>query len=79
MGFVKFLEKNIINSINKHRPNSTQVDINEYNEETAKLFIKEFDKHYDTLSYMFSMMEKIHLKNTQIYLDMKDKLNKLSI
>ena len=79
MGFVKFLEKNIINSINKHRPNTIQVDINEYNEETAKLFIKEFDKHYEILSYLFSLMEKAHLENTQTYLDMKDKLNKLSI
>ena len=52
MGFVKFLEKNIINSINKLRPNTIQVDINEYNEETAKLFIKEFDKHYEILSYL---------------------------
>lgn len=79
MGFTKFLEKNIINSINKNRPNNIQVDINEYNEETAKLFIKEFDKHYEILSYLFSLMEKAHLENTQTYLDMKDKLNKLSI
>ena len=79
MGFVKFLEKNIINSINKLRPNTIQVDINEYNEETAKLFIKEFNKHYEILSYLFSLMEKAHLENTQTYLDMKDKLNKLSI
>ena len=36
----EFLEKNIINSINKHRPNSTQVDINEYNKNVSKSFIK---------------------------------------
>lgn len=28
---------------------------------------------------MFSIMENAHLENTQTYLDMKDKLNKLSI
>ena len=28
---------------------------------------------------MFSLMKKTYLENTQTYLDMKDKLNKLSI
>ena len=76
---VKFLEENIINSINKHRPNSTQVDINEYNENVSKSFIKGFNKYYVLLSYIFFVMEKSHLENTQTYLDMKDALNKLSI
>lgn len=79
MGLVKFLEKNIINSINKHRPINSQVDINEYNENVSKSFVKEFNKYYVLLSYIFLVMEKSHLENTQTYLDMKDKLNKLSI
>ena len=77
--FNKQYDKHIINSINKLRPNTIQVDINEYNEGAAKSFIKEFDKHYEILSHLFSLMEKAHLENTQTYLDMKDKLNKLSI
>ena len=72
-------DKHIINSINKFRPDSTQIDINEYNEKAAKAFIKKFDKHYKILLHLFSLMEKAHLENTQTYLDMKDKLNKLSI
>ena len=76
---IKFLEENIINSINKHRPNSTKVDINEYNENVSKSFIKGFNKYYVLLSYVFFVMEKSHLENTQTYLDMKDALNKLSI
>lgn len=76
---VKFLEENIINSINKHRPNSTQVDINKYNENVSKSFVKGFNKYYVLLSYVFFVMEKSHLENTQTYLDMKDALNKLSI
>ena len=72
-------DKHIINSINKYRPDNTQIDINEYNEKAAKSFIKKFDKHYKILSHLFSVMEKAHLENTQTYLDMKDKLNKLSI
>ena len=77
--FIKGFDKYIINSINKHRPDSTQVDINEYNEGAAKSLLRIFDKHYEALSYMFSLMKKAHLENTQTYLDMKDKLNKLSI
>ena len=73
------IEKHKINSINKHRPNNTQVDINEYNENIAKSFINTFNKHYKALSYMFSLMEASHLENTQTYLNMKDILNKLSI
>lgn len=72
-------DKHIINSINKFRPDSTQIDINEYNEKAAKAFIKGFNKQYDTISHIFSLMKKTHLENTQTYLDMKDKLNKLSI
>ena len=72
-------DKHIINSINKFRPDSTQIDINEYNENTAKIFKRYFNKHYEILSHIFSIMEKTHLENTQTYLDMKDKLNKLSI
>lgn len=72
-------DKHIINSINKHRPDSTQIDINKYNEKAAKVFNRHFNKHYKILSHIFSLMEKAHLENTQTYLDMKDKLNKLSI
>ena len=68
-----------INLINKHRPKGSQIDINEYNEDAAKSLLDIFNKHYESLSYMFSLMEKAHLENTQTYLDMKDKLNKLSI
>ena len=71
--------KHIINSINKFRPDSTQIDINEYNEKVTKVFNRCFNKHYKILSHLFSLMEKAHLENTQTYLDMKDKLNKLSI
>lgn len=71
--------KHIVNGFNKFRPDTTQVDINEYNEKAAKCFIRCFNKQYDTLSSIFSMMENAHLENTQTYLDMKDKLNKLSI
>lgn len=78
-GFNEQWDKHIINSINKFRPNSTQIDINEYNEKAAKVFNRYFNKYYDVLSHIFSLMEKTHLENTQIYLDMKDKLNKLSI
>ena len=72
-------DKHIINSINKFRPDSTQIDINEYNEKATKVFNRCFNKHYKILSHLFSMMKKTHLENTQAYLDMKDKLNKLSI
>ena len=72
-------DKHIINSINKFRPDSTQIDINEYNEKAAKVFNRCFNKQYDVLSHIFSLMKKAHLENTQTYLDMKDKLNKLSI
>ena len=72
-------DKHIINSINKFRPDSTQIDINEYNEKATKVFNRCFNKHYKILSHLFSLMEKAHLENTQTYLDMKDKLNKLSI
>lgn len=78
-GFNEQWDKHIINSINKFRPDSTQIDINEYNEGVAKSFIKKFDKHYEILSHLFLLMKKTHLENTQTYLDMKDKLNKLSI
>lgn len=78
-GFNEQYDKHIINGINKFRPDSTQIDINEYNEKAAKAFIKGFNKQYNTISRMFSIMEKTHLENTQTYLDMKDKLNKLSI
>ena len=72
-------DKHIINSINKFRPDSTQIDINEYNEKVTKVFNRCFNKHYKILSHLFLLMEKAHLENTQAYLDMKDKLNKLSI
>ena len=78
-GFNKQYDKHIINSINKFRPDSTQIDINEYNKKAAKVFNKYFNKQYNVLSHMFSLMKKTHLENTQTYLDMKDKLNKLSI
>ena len=78
-GFNEQYDKHIINSINKFRPDSTQVDINEYNEGAAKSLLRIFDKHYKSLSHIFSLMKKAHLENTQTYLDMKDKLNKLSI
>ena len=78
-GFNKQYDKYIINSINKHRPTGSQVDINEYNEGAAKSLLRIFNKYYESLSYMFSLMKKAHLENTQTYLDMKDKLNKLSI
>lgn len=76
---MNIIEKYLINIVNKHRPTSSQVDINEYNEGTAKSLFRTFNKYYEALSYMFSLMEKAHLENTQTYLDMKDKLNKLSI
>lgn len=76
---MNIIEKYSINIVNKHRPKGSQVDINEYNEEAAKSLLRIFDKHYEVLSYMFSLMKKAHLENTQTYLDMKDKLNKLSI
>ena len=76
---MNIIEKYSINIVNKHRPDSTQVDINEYNEGAAKSLLRIFDKHYEALSHIFSLMKKSHLENTQIYLDMKDKLNKLSI
>ena len=76
---MNIIEKYLINIVNKHRPTGSQIDINEYNEGAAKSLLRIFDKHYEALSYMFSMMEKAHLENTQTYLDMKDKLNKLSI
>ena len=76
---MNIIEKYSINIVNKHRPKGSQVDINEYNEEAAKSLLRIFDKHYEALSYMFSLMKKTHLENTQTYLDMKDKLNKLSI
>ena len=78
-GFNEQYDKHIINSINKFRPDSTQVDINEYNEGAAKSLLRIFNKHYKALSHIFSLMKKAHLENTQTYLDMKDKLNKLSI
>ena len=76
---INLIEKHIVTGINKFRPNTIQIDINEYNEGVAKSFIKEFNKHYEILSHSFSLMKKAHLENTQTYLDMKDKLNKLSI
>ena len=76
---MNIIEKYSINIVNKHRPDSTQVDINEYNEGAAKSLLRIFDKHYEALSHIFSLMKKAHLENTQVYLDMKDKLNKLSI
>ena len=76
---MNIIEKYSINIVNKHRPKGSQVDINEYNEKAAKAFIKGFNKQYNVLSHIFSLMKKAHLENTQTYLDMKDKLNKLSI
>ena len=76
---MNIIEKYSINIVNKHRPKGSQVDINEYNEKATKAFIKGFNKQYNVLSHMFSLMKKAHLENTQTYLDMKDKLNKLSI
>lgn len=76
---MNIIEKYSINIVNKHRPTGSQVDINEYNERAAKSLLRTFNKYYEALSYMFSLMEKAHLENTQTYLDMKDKLNKLSI
>ena len=76
---MNLIEKYSINIVNKHRPTGSQVDINEYNEGAAKSLLRIFNKYYEALSYMFSLMEKAHLENTQTYLDMKDKLNKLSI
>lgn len=76
---MNLIEKYLINLVNKHRPTGSQVDINEYNEGVAKSLLRIFNKYYEALSYMFSLMEKAHLENTQTYLDMKDKLNKLSI
>lgn len=76
---MNLIEKYSINIVNKHRPTGSQVDINEYNEGAAKSLLRIFNKQYEALSYMFSLMEKAHLENTQTYLDMKDKLNKLSI
>lgn len=76
---MNLIEKYLINLVNKHRPTGSQVDINEYNEGAAKSLLRIFNKYYEALSYMFSLMEKAHLENTQTYLDMKDKLNKLSI
>ena len=76
---MNIIEKYSINIVNKHRPKGSQIDINEYNEDAAKSLLDIFNKHYESLSYMFSLMKKAHLENTQTYLDMKDKLNKLSI
>ena len=76
---MNIIEKYSINIVNKHRPKGSQIDINEYNEGAAKSLLRIFDKHYEALSYMFSLMKKAHLENTQTYLDMEDKLNKLSI
>ena len=76
---MNIIEKYSINIVNKHRPKDSQVDINEYNEGAAKSLLRIFDKHYEALSHIFSLMKKSHLENTQVYLDMKDKLNKLSI
>lgn len=76
---MNLIEKYLINLVNKHRPTGSQIDINEYNEGAAKSLLRIFNKYYEALSYMFSLMEKAHLENTQTYLDMKDKLNKLSI
>ena len=76
---MNIIEKYSINIVNKHRPTGSQVDINEYNEGAAKSLLDIFNEHYESLSYMFSLMKKTHLENTQTYLDMKDKLNKLSI
>jgi hypothetical protein len=76
---MNLIEKYSINIVNKHRPTGSQVDINEYNEKAAKVFNRCFNKHYEILSHLFSLMKKAHLENTQTYLDMKDKLNKLSI
>ena len=76
---MNIIEKYSINTVNKHRPTGSQVDINEYNEGAAKSLLDIFNKYYESLSYMFSLMKKAHLENTQTYLDMKDKLNKLSI
>ena len=78
-GFNEQYDKHIINSINKFRPDSTQIDINEYNKKAAKVFNRCFNKQYNVLLHLFSLMKKAHLENTQTYLDMKDKLNKLSI
>lgn len=76
---MNIIEKYSINIVNKHRPTGSQVDINKYNEEAAKSLLRIFNKYYKALSYMFSLMKKTYLENTQTYLDMKDKLNKLSI
>ena len=76
---MNIIEKYSINIVNKHRPTGSQVDINEYNEGAAKSLLRIFDKYYESLSHIFSLMKKAHLENTQTYLDMKDKLNKLSI
>ena len=76
---MNIIEKYSINIVNKHKPAGSQVCINEYNEKAAKVFNRCFNKQYNVLSYMFSLMKKAHLENTQTYLDMKDKLNKLSI
>ena len=76
---MNIIEKYSINIVNKHRPTGSQVDINEYNEKASTVFNRCFNKQYNVLSHIFSMMEKAHLENTQTYLDMKDKLNKLSI
>ena len=76
---MNIIEKYSINIVNKHRPKGSPVDINEYNEKAAKVFNRCFNKQYNVLSHMFSLMKKAHLENTQTYLDMKDKLNKLSI
>lgn len=76
---MNIIEKYSINIVNKHRPTGSQVDINEYNERAAKVFNRCFNKQYNVLLHIFSLMKKAHLENTQTYLDMKDKLNKLSI
>ena len=76
---MNIIEKYSINIVNKHRPTGSQVDINEYNEKAAKVFNRCFNKQYNVLSHIFLLMKKAHLENTQTYLDMKDKLNKLSI
>ena len=57
-------DKHIINSINKFRPDSTQIDINEYNEKAAKVFNRCFNKHYEILSHIFLLMEKTYLEKS---------------
>ena len=54
---MNIIEKYSINIVNKHRPTGSQVDINEYNERAAKSLLRTFNKYYEALSYMFSVME----------------------